>query len=443
MRIKTSKGKWAVVVYAFLALTNAGAEEEISSTPETAWFDTPTDGGISAASQETDTLTLSSAYFEKLYTNKGLVTFGLELARFSIRVEDYWQFESLWAKWGWRALSFWFSWAFNVAYHETGHGLRARAYGYDYQLLTDMKDNSPYSKDENFFKYFLHSLVNTKRAANRASDEFGKKHTDVVLFLETGAGMTLQEAKDFTKVALIFSAGGMNNNTYLAEATSDGLYRRDEIPFLEGMTYAGNQLISAQYAREAKERGDDPYDVELHWKTLGVSATKTDMQRAGVLSFFLSGTTYRMIYAVWNELLHTGRQARPFSVYGFRVPDVFSYTTSKGMSYKLVSEYKVRDNIHVFFGGERVFHGESATEFNVGFEHELGESWRNMSYKCALTFGKGFDAEASVKLPILERLIATIGGAIYSRDSLLGERHATDLRKKYSGTVYASVSIKY
>jgi hypothetical protein len=306
-----------------------------------------------------------------------------------------------------------------------------------------MKDLSPFSKDENFFKYYLRNLANTKRAGCEQSPAFSAKMNAAVEFYRTGGGVTRQEAESVFKTKLIISAGGLNNNVYLAEVISDDLYRRREIHFLEGLTYVSNQLYAALYARGAKEHGDDPYDVEMCWKVLYIPASKTDMQRAGVFSLLLSGTTYRTLYSMWSSLLHTGRQAGPLSVYGFRVPDVFPYTTSKGMSCKVVSGYAVRDRISLIFGGEFVLYGKRAMEMNLGIEHDLGEVWHNLSYKGVLTFGKGINAEVSAKIPVVDRVIVTVGGALYARDSLLGERNATDLRKERSGTIFASVSVNF
>ncbi|MDR1910582.1 MAG: hypothetical protein LBQ26_01925 [Holosporales bacterium] len=388
---------------------------------EDVWLD-PSHQEIAIIPVETDTLTFSSAYFEPLYTNKGLAVFGSDLLRLLIRGEDYWRFKSFWVKLGYYCLGTYITSAFRTAYHEVGHGLRSRAYGYDYQLMF-ANDTDPMRKDENFFKFFVRDLLTLRRGACRSN--------------------ALASSPSQNKRVAIVAAGGMNNNAYFAEAMSDDLYRRQDVHFFEGVNYICGQLYAAAYAAGAGVLEDDPIHVEANWRILGVPAAREDMQRASCISFLLSATTYRTLFAIWNELVHTGRQTGPFSIYGFRVPDIFSYTTSKGMSYKLVSEYKVRDGVHILFGCEHVGHGLPATEVNVGLEYDLGESWRNLSCKGVLTFGQGLNVEAACTLPILERLLATLGGALYSRDSLLGERHAPDLRKKYSGTIYLSFSLKY
>jgi hypothetical protein len=304
-------------------------------------------------------------------------------------------------------------------------------------MLANLKNDSPFSKNEHFFRYFLRSIVNTKRAGCRPSSEFTKEFSDAF------ASGSVAKIEAIRRKELLISAGGMNHNAYFADRLSNDLYKRQDIHFLEGMFFLEGQLYAALYARDAKEPGDDPYNVEVCYKALDIKANRTDIRRAGAYSMLLSGTTYRIIYSVWNELLHTGRRAAPLSVFGIRVPDIIPYTTMRGISYKLISEYEVCDDIHILFGGERVLYGESTTELNIGLEHQLGEAWRSLSYKAVLTFGKHFDVEASLSLPILERLSVSLGGGLYDRDSLLGERHTRNFKRRYSSNIFLSFSFLY
>jgi hypothetical protein len=392
--------------------------------------------------EKSDTLTFSSAYFESLYTNAGLAVFGLELMRFCIRAEDYLEFESLWTKIGWNILAFFLlDECFGTAYHEIGHGLRARACGCDFQLLTDSESKSPFQKDENFFKFFLRELINTKRAA--CWSKWSLEEVDNKFFKESCIiSVEGMDNKAF-KERCIGAAGGMNNNVYFAEVISNNLYQRQHVHFLEGISYLVNHTYAVCYALIAKRLGDDPVTVSFYWEKLGVPADIKDMGITGVIALLLSGTTYRTLYATWNALSGNERESRPFSVYGFRVPDIFAYTTSKGMSYKLVSEYEVQDNLHILFGCEHVTYGHAATEMNVGVESNLGKSWHYLVCRGVLTFGHGMNMNVSVQLPILDRLLMTTGVDIYCRDSLLGERHAPNLNKEYSGTGYLSIALKY
>lgn len=390
-----------------------------------------------------DTFTLSSAYLEGYYTNQQLATVGVELLRFWVRLEDFWGESSLLVKAGiWFGL-YWMCSTFETAFHETGHGLGMKAFGYDY-MLEHSTNGKPFQKNENFFKFFVNEFVNTKRAACRAS---GKWMDDIAMKIyrhEVGINsLSKDDYEALVRKSFVFKAGGINNNTYFSERLSNEIFEREDVTISEGVFYFNNQLYGALYAATAKKRGDDPYDMDLCWKTLGLSTKKKDMERAGYIATLTSGTTYRFLYAVWRAFAAPGKQVAPFQVYGVRVPDVFSYATSQGMSYKAVSSYKMDEQRQLLFGVEHVWYGKPATEFNLGLRHSLGKRWCNLSYKGVVTFGKGLCAEGSVSLPVLDSISFNVGGGTYSSKSLLGKRHSTNLTKDHSLNIFCSISYGY
>jgi hypothetical protein len=381
---------------------------------------------VSFALEEKDSITISSAYFEGQYSNEQFATFGLELLRAGSRLEDFIVEKSSAdiagvAKWSSRILTFWCYNAFKTAYHETGHGLRARAYGSEY-ILTKHGDKSGNRKDENFFKYFTKRLTSFSR----------------------GACVYIKELSP--EEQLVVAAGGMNNEMYFAERISNELHTKKNASVVEGIAYFHSRLSPTLYALKTKSNGDinssdDPVAVDAYYEKFGISAKKNDIALAGLVSLLASGTTYSMI----KMMVGSDKYASPLEFLGFRVPDTFSYVTSKGISYKAISGYKLREDLKLIFGAEHVFHGKSTTEVNLGINKTFDGSLHNMSCEVVTTFGKGVNLEASCSIPVLNCLSINFGGGTYSCKSLLGERHAPNMKngKGRSSNVFVSVSYKY
>ncbi|MDR1267504.1 MAG: hypothetical protein LBJ70_03975 [Holosporales bacterium] len=376
-------------------------------------------GGSSAAPRR-DTLTFSSSYFTGQHTNWGLVTSGLEILRLTVRAESYYQITTPLSLLLWRLVSFWINFSFSTGYHEIGHGLRLRAFGYGYQLHPDARKDVSFSKDENLFKFLFYRLFTLYPISSTAYDP---QYT----------------ASPSPKIQCLLSAGGMNNNVYFAERLSQEIYRRQSLSFSEGCVYTLSTLYGPIYKQLEKMglQGGDPTKVGNAWKKLGVLATGRDIERGGLIAFALSSTTYYMLYATWKS----GEDVKPFHLWGFRPPDVFSYSTSKGVSYRLVSECRLSENSWVLFGGERVFHGTAATEFHVGVEKTL--EILPCSWKTVFTFGEGFDLESALHIPIFDILVLKISGGIYASKSLLGERMSPNLKKEYCADAAVAIALRY
>ncbi|MDR1561083.1 MAG: hypothetical protein LBS23_01875 [Holosporaceae bacterium] len=385
-----------------------------------------------------DTITISSGYFEKWYTNDQLAVFGSELLKAGRRLEKYTVDNSSvdtseWLVWLPRILTMYLYKTFRNAYHEIGHGLKNRAYGADYALLKDDKTLTSFEKNENFFKYFVKKLGSPR---------------------SRGACYASKELADTEE--LVVSAGGMNNEIYLAERQAEDFHKNGSLGGVESFYYFYNRLSPVAYASKGKSEedrdkpdtdvGDDPIAIEGYYKKLGISARKSDIKSAGVISLLLSGMTYSILWGAYKNLSTDGGYTpKPFNVWGIRIPDTFSYITSKGISYKVVSGYKMDENLNLIFGLETVLHGKSANEFSLGFDKTFGESLHNISCKVVTTFGKGFNVEASCSYPILECLSINFGGGSYSSKSLLGERHAKNMEngKGRSNNVFVSISFLY
>ncbi|GHT37158.1 hypothetical protein AGMMS49593_03590 [Endomicrobiia bacterium] len=147
-----------------------------------------------------DSITFNTAYLNGQYTNKQLVNFGLEFINTTDRIlKNVQEQETTAAIIASSVILFYCDNQVATALHETGHGLRAKSYGVDYQLLHNCCDKSPFKKDENFFKFFLGELFNIKRPGCLANIKQMKG---------------LEKSLDKSSVCnclIIYGAGGLNN----------------------------------------------------------------------------------------------------------------------------------------------------------------------------------------------------------------------------------------
>jgi hypothetical protein len=365
---------------------------------------------------------------EGQYTNKQLANFNLELLRASDRLLDVIPNRFLKIIVGLGLLIV--NEQAGTALHEVGHGLRWKSYGLDYELMLNSNEHSSFKKNENFFKYFLENLFNN----NRAACESNETQLDNL--------QTSLDKISFYNFDIIVSAGGINNNTYIAEKISDDiLYKNSSGRLLPYLVYLENMLYGANYDKSAKETGEDPYDIIYDFNVKGRDDFKKGVIRdAGIKSLFLSGTTYSFFYT----LITKKTMIKPF---GFRIPDVFPYITTKGMSYKVVSGYEVNKNLNLIFGFEKVFTVEEATEYSLGIDHIMKITQNfPISYRSIVTFGEGLDLEASCSVPLTEHFSVGLGLEIYDVKSLQGQRHAMTNMKEGRGSsnsFFATVSYRY
>jgi hypothetical protein len=435
--------------FSFLLLTflsTCSAQEGVAKTSVTGKESVPLeseevdytfyDSLPSIISKKRDTLTLSTAYFENLYTNRQLIIFPLEILRLGVRAEDFFHMGTSLGTFLWRLGEFWVNFCLSTDYHETGHGLRAKAFGYDYAMHVEAgKGNSP-PNNKNFFMFFIYALFPFRNPVSATSFE---KYSRTYKTID---GTRVE--KEGRREDAVISAGGINNNVYCAERLSEEIYERGTLSFAEGSVYFLSALYGPIYRGLEKMgmEGGDPVQVGECWKDTGIPATKVDIGKGALIATALSSTTYYMLYTTWCSLW--GQQpGRPFSIGGFRVPDVFSYIMSKGVSYRVVSAYALREDMQFLFGIEWISSGLFAMELHAGAKGSFGDEGHKVGYKLVFTCGEGFDVEGNMDFSLFEHISVGFGGGLYARKSLLGERHAQDLRKEYSSDVFLSISFRY
>lgn len=355
-------------------------------------------------------ISFSSGYLDSQYNSYDLATFGLEL----INVGDYLIGKIDRTSTMKRALSgVLFSYVYymyELAYHEMGHGLRCRANKGEFQLMTE-KETGNYSRSENFWSYFF-------KCIGRCSAS-GVTVTNVPTALIDSAN----------KVNLLIAAGGLNHETYLAERISNAVWTRK----LHGKTsFIGYMLARADalmYAlNESNSPGHDINNAEIAYKNLNINVSRSNFKTAYMLGL-LGGTTFSMIKGIRGGF--DSSDIEPMTFHNFRVPDIFPYITSHGISYKFVSGYSVSDFFKINAGFERVIHGNTKNEFSIGAFAIFGD----LEVESNLYFGgSGFNIDAALSWKVAQRLKLNCRFSSYSSKSLIGERQVKEYYSDISAT---------
>lgn len=393
--------------------------------------------------EERRTITFSSGYLEKYYTNRQIANFGIEFLedtnflfgrlRKVIKKEINDELPKYIFSYALYVVNFCFISAFDISYHEFGHAMRFKAIGYDYLFIKSKIKNSDEKRyynnkeeydemindikanNKNFFKYFLDKIF---------YEPFSRGATVGLFDLKNGrdslAGIDAQSFyKRFLKEGVIISAAGLNNETYFQEKITERTYLTNEITISNYLFKLYSVATDIYYIKDDNDKTSDPKLVELDYRILGINANRKDMARAFLVSALLSQTTYGIFY---NMLFKQSIIFTPLQYKGFIFPDVFPYITSRGISYRIKSAYRYSDDLIFRFGIEFIAYGKSTQELIFGINTKLIKDNR---LDLLTVFGKdGINLETTYTIPIAKHFNINLDFDLYSTKSLYGERNA-------------------
>jgi hypothetical protein len=399
-----------------------------------------------------DSVTISSGYIEGLYTNDQLVNFGVELVGGIDRLENYcFGGKGLDVSDGCLLTLFVMAGGivvngcFSIAFHEVGHGLRGKAFGNRYSLHIKGDDEAKnFKKKENFFGYFFRRMTKPFKVGSCRRSE-----SSVDLEVDSN-GRYIYRGGDVKK-SLIISCGGINNQVYFSEVLTNKFLMKGEMGAIEGFTIILNKMMPSLYSdsesNEEKKKGpwgtsNDVVRIAECYKELGIPVTKGDIQKAGLIATFLSGTTYSYIIGLYNGISNGQTpRSKPIEFFNFTAPDTYAYLTSKGVSYKMVSTYKYQEDFRIIFGVERVFSGKKTTEVTLGVNKDFPTL--NASGEIIIMLGQGFNIVTNLSFPVGTTFSINGGVSSCSTGSLYGERIVRNLKGGRSNNVFVSASYWY
>jgi hypothetical protein len=380
-----------------------------------------------------DSISLNSAYFARnYYTNKQLANINVECLVVSRRI-----LECLKSAGFVYYITWWGLWIVNVgafcSFHELGHGSRYKSFGFDCifgYLATD------YEERDILLFYLNNMLGGWLGITNGQTPCCGLVYEDQQKWHNLSLNM---DVRSFADVKIIISAGGLNNEMYLAERLADEMYLKKRYDSSIIYAFYLYERLSGSFYDYLYDRflgyGDssDPTAIIKAFKKKGRKDFKTGtIGKAGLLSMLLSGTTYFVLFD------------RPWCPAGLRFPDCFPYITTRGVSYKVISGYEVGECKYLTFGFETVPGKKNATEIFVGTNITDTDILPfTVQYKCIVTFGLGSDAEVSVILPLSPIFSMGLAYEYYHSNSLQGQRNTTSNTERTSTNISCFVSYRY
>ncbi len=391
------------------------------------------------------TLSLDTDYRSTPYSDRAVTDFNMEMLQgygFLNNTFYDWQDQTgkndnIFLKAAWETfnlgLNYLLSSPFTLANHEIGHGIRMKAAGStpSFSLAKSSIEGPTDQTTFNMFNFYFSSLKTKMLSYDHGYTTATTPYTLSAQFLNLSV-------LDQAKVNFLISAGGIGSEMHSAEAMSDMVYQHGgHVSYIVPYTV---MKTAAYFYSGANSAGDDLTRlVNYYNNTRGYNISRNAIKNASLISFLLSSSTYVM-YGSYLGYLHNGDQSLSGYTYaGFRLPDLFSYTTSSGLSYKVVSGYQVSDSLDIPFSLEHVYSGDRVDEFGIGWDKRFsGWSASGMLYA-----GKGVSFQGALALYLGKKAAISVGTDYYNKNTLHGERHTFDYYKKSSYKVWSKLTWRY
>lgn len=349
--------------------------------------------------QKRNFISFFSGYLPAQHTNQQIGNFGIDLINLGNYAIDkigqehnIWQFVT--------GIGFgYLYYIFGLSHHELGHGLMCRAFNMKYDFVAEKEKADLQKNRENFWTYYFKNITHFCRSGATAYSN----------------NPPLSKYED-----LMISTAGMNNEMYMAERIFDALHNGDlSDGYLTKAAYLYCKFSPMIYSSSTDQSSDAHY-IEENYQHLGIDVKKSDIKTAYAVSAF-GGMIISSIADYFVEKYSDDEES---FVKNIKSPDLYSYVTSYGVSYKLVGGYRLNENLILKIGFEHVTYGNAKNEFSIGgvarFNHKFKPEISGMLYfGCA-----GLSIECAVSAFISKRLKLSVGLGSYTTRSLHGERHA-------------------
>lgn len=386
------------------------------------------------------TLSLDTGYRNTAYSNRAITDFNMEILQGYGYLNDgfySWQNEigkndSTFAKLSWETtnigIGIILNGIFRLPLHEFGHGSRVAAAGgtptYSYIATDGTKDSTT-----NIFSYYLLSVENSFTSFVVADAETSSDLNTQPEFIALSA---LEQRKIYFEIA----AGGLNNEMYFAEEMSNMIDDRGgHVSYLVPYVVAKN----SSFIYDKGGTSSDKDNLLSYYNAKGYNITADDIDLDNIIAFLASGTTYSMLSGYYNYFNNQDPTFKLFSFYNFRVPDLYLYHTTKGLSFKLDSVYQVNNFLSIPFSFEYVHRGESYLEPSIGFKI----SFPKWSSSVKIFVSDRVSSQSSVTFHMSDVVDVSLGWRHFNRDTLFGERHTLDYYAASSDEIWSKLSLKY
>ncbi len=308
-----------------------------------------------------------------------------------------------------------------VGLHEFGHLSRGNAAGGDVQM--GFRGGSAQGRwTTNYFSYLLHGMTHSRDSGLARS-----RRPIADAALNAGSSM-----------------GGVNAEMYGAQRFAETIQTSGG-HVLYGVPYVMGRMSSLAYIERVNRNrpSNDLVAIRRYYQeSRSFDINFEDIKLGSAMSLLASGTTYSLANGVW-QFLSTGDprfESLQFSAPGWaalRVPETSFYHSTRGLSLKVDSGYRVDDSLFLPFGVEYVYKGDRYAEVSAGIQKVF---WEDYTFRSLLFVGANLSAESSVGYRVNRSMNLELGLSHYHRDTQHGQRHSPDLLSRQQDELWVRVS---
>jgi hypothetical protein len=314
-----------------------------------------------------------------------------------------------------------------LAYHEFGHGSRATAYGYtvNYSISTNHE-----SYQSNSYYELLSDLF-------WKASKLSSVHAHYTGRVDVAESVSLGDSN------LIITAGGLNNEIYLAQLIENRFYQQKIRSVYDFFHYLKLKLAIQYYANFEQKNSNfqgDIFRLKQIYLNKDIDISYAEFKRYNGYALFLSSSFWAYLGG-WSRYVSKGTDyVSSYEWHGIRLPDVNMYLTSHGVSYHVQSGIKYNDSLSFPLAIEIIFLGEKYVEFTLGthiYWNDLLASYSEVRAGESLGFSQ------SIQYRLRTFYYLGIGLDWYAYDNLYGERHINSLKKGSSSYgLWFSISLR-
>jgi hypothetical protein len=340
-----------------------------------------------------------------------------------------------------------------VGYHEFGHFSRDRAFGYDPYFVNKRKPGVE-NGFKNPFEYTLYLFTRpfcweatargqrlwlsvntldgvddtTRQALENAFDTGGMANVNAYVNANSGNKGVQVFQQNILDENIIISAAGVNNAMRFSGDLTDRVYQGKGHVSDFG-TYMLARLQTCFYPSEGGANASNDMDALIQgYKAKNIAVRKNNLNLAAQLSFFCSASTYAYLVG-WSRFLRRGyTTVRPLTFRGVRFPDVETYFLAQGVSYKIITGYRVDRRLDFPMSIEFVGKGQKGVEGSIGARLRFPNA-DNLEISGYVLFGQEIGAGAKVRIPFEDRFFIEGATETMHFKSFYGQRNVPTLKE--------------
>lgn len=356
-------------------------------------------------------LMLSSGFVPSLMTNQAISDWNVSLEKASAWVfdkgHDWLQPDKVWTRVAYKYLIYPifmgpFYKSMRYSQHMYGEASRLEAFGYDVKYVNNQYET--YAENywtlflKNTYKSYLSifggglpslSVVDSKKDRKGIQDSIkALRENDAVdsdsVWLNAQVAQLRNDLEaDLThSQRLLLRAGGYNARMMHTRNVEDTLWYDRGGHLAQLSNHSANKLIHTIDAigtffkrNESGQANSDLGRIQAAYKDLGIDVSWKEMGAYGAIAFLGSAEFWGRFFEEVDYISTGDVFIQAPERYGFRLPNLGFYLTSKGPSYMVNTGYRYGESLFFPVALELVFKGDKCLETTVGVRKKL--SWMN------------------------------------------------------------------